>query len=196
MTQLAETKQLAETNRRRLREVALLQYGYFTTRDAADLGITHNGINALVQWGGITRAAYGVYRFAYEDIPATGREGYMEAVLAVGREAFLYADAVLALHDLALVNPVRIRVGTPLRVRKGTLSPTIEVVRVHVPPEDLGVYENIPTTTVARALLDCLGIVMTDRLIEAADDAADRGLLRRQDRERVLAHLGGRDAGR
>lgn len=188
--------QLAETNRRRLREVALQQYGYFTTRDAADLGITHNEINALVQWGGIMRTAYGVYRFSYEDIPATGREGYMEAVLAVGRDAFLYADAVLALHDLALVNPARIRVGTPRRVRKGTLSPTIEVVRVSLPPEDLEVYENIPTTTVARALLDCVGVVMTDRLLEAAADAADRGLLPRKDRERVLARIGGPDASR
>jgi predicted transcriptional regulator of viral defense system len=188
--------QLAETNRRRLREVALQQYGYFTTRDAADLDITHNEINALVQWGGIMRTAYGVYRFSYEDIPATGREGYMEAVLAVGRDAFLYADAVLALHDLALVNPARTRVGTPHRVRKGTLSPTIEVVRVSLPPEDLEVYEHIPTTTVARALLDCVGIVMTDRLLEAAADAADRGLLRRQDRDRVLAQLGGRGADR
>jgi predicted transcriptional regulator of viral defense system len=120
----------------------------------------------------------------------------MEAVLAVGRDAFLYADAVLALHDLALVNPARTRVGTPHRVRKGTLSPTIEVVRVSLPPEDLEVYEHIPTTTVARALLDCVGIVMTDRLLEAAADAADRGLLRRQDRDRVLAQLGGRGADR
>lgn len=187
--------QLTETNRRRLREIAFQQYGYFTTRDAADLGITNNEINALVQWGGITRTAYGVYRFAYEEIPATGREGYMEAVLAVGRDAFLYADAVLALHDLALVNPVRIRVGTPRRVRKGTLPPTIEVVRVQVPPEDLEVYEGISTTTVARAIMDCVGIVMTDRLIDAAADAAERGLLRRKDRERVLAQLRGPDVG-
>lgn len=183
--------QMAETNRRRLREVALQQYGYFTTRDAARLSISLNALNALVQWGGITRTAYGVYRFDADDIPVTGREGYMEAVLAVGPGAFLYADAVLALHDLALVNPVRIRVGSARRVRKGTLPPTISIVRVHVPEEDLEVYEGIPCTTVARALLDCVGIVMTDRLIDAANDAAERGLLRRKEREGVLAQLEG-----
>lgn len=186
---------MAETNRRRLREIALEQYGYVTTRDAERLGITLNAFHLLVHRGGLARTAYGVYRFAPEEIPVTGREGYMEAVLAVGAEAFLYADAVLALHDLALVNPRRIRVGTPKRVRKVTLPPTVEVVRIDVPDGDREIYEGIPTTTVARALLDCIGIVMTGRLIDAANDAADRGLLRRKDRERVLARLGGPDAG-
>ncbi len=185
---------LVETNRRRLREVALEQYGYVTTRDAERLGITLNAFHLIAHRGGLTRTAYGVYRFAPEEIPVTGRDGYMEAVLAVGAGAFLYADAVLALHGLALVNPPRIRVGTPSRVRKGTLSPSIEVVRVDVPEADLEVFEGIPCTTVARALVDSVGIVMADRLIDAANDAAGRGLLRRKDRERVLAQLGGPDA--
>jgi predicted transcriptional regulator of viral defense system len=182
---------MAETNRRRLRERALEQYGFVTTRDAQDLGIALNTFHVLVHRGGLTRTAYGVYRFPYEEIPATDRDAYMEALLAVGPEAFLCSDAVLALHDLALVNPVRIRVGTPKRVRKGTLPQTIEVVRVEVPKEDREVYEGIPTTTIARAILDCIGIVMPERLLDAAKDADARGLFRRRDRDRVFAALGG-----
>ncbi len=112
----------------------------------------------------------------------------MEAVLAVGEGAFLMADAVLALHDLALVNPTRLRVGTPRRVRI-TVPPTIEIIRAQVPPDDLTIYEAIPSTTVARALVDCIGIVMSERLIDAANEAADRGLLRRSEAGRVLQQL-------
>lgn len=178
------------TGRRRLREVAQHQHGYFTARDAAELGISRDSLKSLIRAGGIASMVRGVYRFDPADIPLSGLDGYMEAVLAAGPGAFLYADAVLGLHDLALVNPSRIRVGTPRRVRK-VLPPTIEVVRVRVPPDELETHEGIPCTTVARALTDSIGIVMIDRLITAAEEAAERGLLRRRERERVLAMLGG-----
>lgn len=180
---------LPATNRRQLHERALEQYGFVTTRDVRDLGIPKNAFDQIAHRGGLTRVAFGVYRF--DDIPPTARDSYMEAVLTVGDDAFLIADAVLALHDLALVNPTLIRVGTRRRVRVTTPT-TIEVVRLtKILPEDLAVYEAIPCTTVARALVDCIGIVMTDRLLDAARDAADRGLLRRAEVDQVFAKLGG-----
>lgn len=179
---------LATTARRRLYERALERYGYITTRDATELGITLNALHVMVNRGGLTRVAHGVYRF--DDVPATERDAYMEAVLSVGEGAFLVADAVLALHNLALVNPPRLRVGTRKR-RYKTLPATIEMVVADIRDEDLTVYEAIPCTTVARALTDCVGIVMTERLLEAANEAAERGLLRRNETARVLAHLGG-----
>jgi predicted transcriptional regulator of viral defense system len=183
--------EMAATARRRLHERALEQYGYITTRDAAELGVSLNALHVLVNRGGLTRAAHGVYRF--DDVPASGRDSYMEAVLAVGEGAFLYADAVLAIRDLALVNPARLRVGTAKR-RDKTLPPTIEMVVVDVPPADREVYEGIPCTTVARALVDSIGIVMPERLLDAARDAAERGLMRRKEAASVIARLGGETA--
>ncbi len=177
---------LAPTYRRHLHERATEQYGYVTPRDAKALGVPDHALRQVAEWGGVTRVARGVYRF--DDIPVTGRDAYMEAVLAVGEGAFLMADAVLALHDLALVNPTRLRVGTPRRVRI-TVPPTIEIIRAQVPPDDLTIYEAIPSTTVARALVDCIGIVMSERLIDAANEAADRGLLRRSEAGSVLQQL-------
>lgn len=185
---------LAPTYRRRLHERALEQYGFITTADAAELGVPAVEVRKLARRGGLTREGFGLYRF--DDIPTTGREGYMQAVLEVGRDACLYADAVLALHDLALVNPARLRVAVPRRVQKGTLPATIKVVPLDIPAEDRTVFEGIPTTTIARAILDCIGIVMPDRLLDAAKDADERGLLRRRDRERVFAALGGDDVAR
>lgn len=178
---------LAETYRRQLREIALDQYGYVTTRDAEGLGVPTVELRKLAQRGGLDHVAYGLYRF--DDIPRTGRDPYMEAVLRVEPGAYLTHDAVLALHDLGLVNPRRIRVGTPKRARP-RLPDDVEVVQRRLGEADLTTIEGIPTTTVRRALLDCRGIVMRARLLEAAREAARRGLLRRDDVDLVIAEIG------
>lgn len=177
---------LADTYRRRLHEWALDQYGYVTTSDAEDLGVPPVELRKIAQRGGVEHVAYGLYRF--EDIPRTGRDQFMEAVLRVGPQAYLSHDAVLALHDLGLVNPWRIRVGTPRRARP-RLPRHIEVVRRQLDSHELTVYEGISSATVARALLDCRGLAMGERLVDAAREAARRGLVRRSEAGRVLAEL-------
>jgi predicted transcriptional regulator of viral defense system len=178
---------LATTYRRQLHEQAIGQYGYITTRDAEQLGVPDWAVRQLAARGGLTRRGYGVYRF--DDVPTTDNDEFMEAVLAAGEGAHLVGDAVLALHGLADVNPARIRVGTARRARM-KVPKTIEIVPRRDPPEDLTVYEGIPATTVARAIRDARGIVMNERLVAAAKDAANRGLLRRRETDEVLTELG------
>ncbi len=177
---------LANTYRRQLHERALEQYGYVTIRDAADLGIPPVEVRKIARRGGLTHVARGVFRF--DDIPHSGLEPFMEAVLRVGEGAFLTADAVLSMHDLGLVNPRRIRVGTPARVRSAVPA-TIQVVQRKIDPKDLTEYEGIPATTIARALLDARGLVMRERLLDAAREAMRRGLMLRREGERVIGEL-------
>lgn len=177
---------LANTYRRRLYQRAVDQYGYITTRDAANLGVPPVELRKIAARGGLTHVGRGVFRF--DDIPRTGLEPFMEAVLRVGDDAYLTADAVLAMHGLALANPRRIRVGTPRRVRAG-LPPTIEVLRQRVDPEDLTEHEGIPMTTVAKAITDARDVIMRDRLVEAAREAVQRGLMLRQEGEQVIDDL-------
>ena len=178
--------ELADTYRRRLRERALDQYGYVTTADADQLEVPAVELRKLASRGGLDHVAYGLYRF--DDIPPTRWDEYMEAVLRVGRDAHLTGDAVLSLHDLGLVNPRRIRVGTPHRVRS-RIPNHIEVVQQRLGRPDLTTYEGIPSTTIARALLDCRGTVIPDRLTDAAREASARGLLRRSEARRVIDAL-------
>ena len=178
---------LADTYRRRLRDRALDQYGYVTTRDAEDLEVPVVELRKVAHRGGIEHVAYGLYRF--DDIPRTGRDQFMEAVLRVGPEAYLTHDAVLALHELGLVNPRRIRIGTPKRARP-RLPAHIEVIQRRLEARELTAYEGIPSATVARALLDCRGLVMGERLVEAAQEAARVGLLRKSEADSVLTELG------
>lgn len=177
---------LADTYRRRLRDRALDQYGYVTTRDAENLEVPVVELRKVAHRGGVEHIAYGLYRF--EDIPRTGRDQFMEAVLRVGPGAYLTQDAVLALHDLGLVNPRHIRVGTPKRARP-RLPANIEVIHRRLEARELTLYEAIPSATVARALLDCRGLVMSERLVEAAQEAARIGLLRKSEADRVMAEL-------
>lgn len=131
--------------------------------------------------------AYGLYRV--KDVPSSGLDQYAEAVARVGPDAYLTHDAVLAMHDLALVNPRVLRVGTPHRSR-ASWSPHLEVLHRSLPSRDVTEYEGIRSTTVARALIDCRDLVMRERLEAAVSGASARGLLTRAERPDVEAALG------
>lgn len=163
-----------ETYRRRAWELAIGQYGYATTADARALGIPVVELGKLAARGQIRHVAYGLYRF--DELPPTHYDQFFEAVARVGGDAHLTGDAVLALHNLALVNPRQIRVGTTRRVR-AKLPGWIKVVREMVDPDDLTRYELIPSTTVAHAIRACRGTVMSDRLLTAVNDARREGLI-------------------
>jgi predicted transcriptional regulator of viral defense system len=177
---------MKETYRRRLRQRALDRYGYVTTQDADDLGVPAVELRKLHQRGGLEHVGHGLYRF--EDIPATSKDEFMEAVLRVGEDAVLAGDAVLALHELGLAHPRRIRVATPRRVRR-RLPPFIKVEQREVPRAKQTRYERIPAMTVAEAVRDCRGLLMPERLIEAVTEAAEAGLIRTAVANRLLAEL-------
>jgi predicted transcriptional regulator of viral defense system len=165
------------THLRTVFEHARDHHGLITTRQAAGLGIPDIELVKLAHRGSLRRLAYGLYR--HEDVALTRVSEFAEAVLRVGEDAFLTHDAVLALHELALVNPPTIRVGTTRRVRRD-LPPWVEVVR-RTDDLDITVYEGVRSTTVARALRDCVGTVPRDRLRAALAEARSRGLLRRRE---------------
>lgn len=177
---------LRQTHRRRLRERALDQYGYVTTRDADELGVPAVELRKLHQRGGLERIGHGLYRF--EDIPPTANDEFMEAVLRVGEGAVIVGEAVLALHDLDRAHPRRIRVASPRRVRR-QLPPFITVQQREVPRAEQTTYEGIPSMTVAEAIRDCRGRLMPERLVEATLEAAHGGLIRAADADRLLEEL-------
>ena len=165
---------MKETYRHCLREVALDQYGYVTTHDADRLGIPKIELQKLAHRGGLSNVGWGLYRF--DDIPVTARDHYMEAVLWVGRDALLSADAVLALYQLGQVNPKTLHVVTPHRVRR-TGRRDIQVSRRAIPDAERTRYFGIPATTILRAFLDARDMLMPIRLREAAEQARTEGLL-------------------
>lgn len=177
--------QVATTNRRRLREAA--NGGYVTPAIAEEVGVPPIEMRKLAVRGGLEHVARGVYRFP--DLVDDERAPFYEAVLSVGPDAYLTRDSVLAFDDLALVNLRRIRVGTTRRVRR-SLRDHIEVIRDDLPASDRTVDDGLPSATVERALRDCIGRIMSDRLLDAVDAARDKGLPRSRDRAHLIEEIG------
>ena len=173
---MMEAKKL--TYRELLREVAEDKYGYVTTRDLEGLKIPPVELRKLAARGKLEHVRRGVYRFP--DTRPTERDEFMAAVLSVGEDAFLTHDAVLALHGLGLVNPKKIRVATPHRIRHRVPN-FVEVHQCTLPADEVEVFEAIPTTRVARAIIDSRGLVMPERLKAALAAARRQGLVTRKE---------------
>ena len=109
------------------------------------------------------------------------------AVALAGEGAYLYGDAVLAMHGLALANPRAVTVALPRRTRKKVP----DWVRI-VAPKGGGApvrYEGIPSQSVANALRACAGSVMRDRLLDAIGDARARGLITAAEQRRLRKEI-------
>lgn len=163
----------AVTYRQVVREIALGNYGFITTRDAAAAGVPPVELPKLAARGGLVNVAYGVYRVT--DIPATAFDQMAEALLRVGAGAYLYGETVLAICGLADVNPRTVKVAVARRARP-KLPSYIELVRV----PDAGrttLYEGLASQTVAEAILACRGRIELERLRVAAKRARAEGFL-------------------
>ena len=167
--------------------LAAEHHGLVTTEMARAVGVPSVEVRKLAARGGVSNVARGLYRV--EGIDGGDRAPYAEAVLRVGDDAHLVGDSVLAFHDLALVNPRRIKVGTSRRVRRD-LPAHIQLMHTRTDPADLTEYDGIPSLTVAAAIRDSIGAVMPERLSEAVERAVDEGLVRRRDASALLAEIG------
>jgi predicted transcriptional regulator of viral defense system len=165
----------------------LEQHGFVTTADLRQLGLPKTYAAKIAHRGVLEPVARGLYRVP--QIPVTRLTPYMEAVMWVGAGAALSHDAVLSMHELAGANPRVLRVTTPRRVRKSDPPAGIKIVQRALAAGDLTVHEGIPCTTVARALRDCVGLIMTTRLVEAAHEARDQGLVRRSEAAALIEEL-------
>ncbi|MCL2466088.1 MAG: type IV toxin-antitoxin system AbiEi family antitoxin domain-containing protein [Micrococcales bacterium] len=174
------------TARRVLWDHALDSYGVVTTDDARALGISAATLRKLAARGFLEHLAYGVYRCP--DVPETAWTEYAEAVACVGAEAYLVGEAVLAMHDLTQVNPLKIQVATPRRWR-GAAPQHVAVIDQCYPRGPVVEYGGIRSACVADALVDCVGRVPGDRLHAAMDKAVDEGLVSHDDRTALVAAL-------
>lgn len=144
-----------------------------TTEEAVELGIPRIELVKLARRGRLEHLGHGLYRLA-RYVPADS-DPYAIAVKAVGRDAYLAGESVLALLRLAPTNPKYICVATPRRMRKN-LPPAIRVKQVKERGET-AVYEGVPCQTAAEAILDCEKTMLPDRLKNAAARALDEGYI-------------------
>lgn len=162
-------------------EMAIGNYGLVTTAKAEGLGVARKDLGEWVHLGRLERLGRGVYRIAHY-VP-TEYDRYAVAVALVGEGALLWGDSVLAMHNLALVNPLCVSVATGKRVRK-KMPDWLKVVKAPANAR-AEVFNGIPCQDLASVFRDMRGKIMTDRLLAAMREADRRGLLRRRDAERL-----------
>lgn len=167
-------------------ERAADNYGYITTKEAAEIGVPKSEMSALAKRKRLVHKGYGVYRLATHYQP-TEFDGYAEAVLLGGEGAIIWGESVLAMHDLALVNPPAIEVATNRRVRR-TLPPWIKLVRRK--GGEVAYYQGIACQPLADAIRTCKGAVMAERLADGVRKAERNGYLRLGEAEQLLKEIG------
>lgn len=162
-------------------ERAIGNYGLITTAEAEGIGVARKDIVEWVKLGRLERLGRGVYRIAHY-VP-TEYDRYAEAVALVGGESMLWGESVLAMHNLALVNPLNVSVAAKRRVRK-ELPDWLKVVKA---PADAkcDVFNGIACQNLAAVFCEAKGKILTERLVDAIKESDRRGLLRRKEVEQL-----------
>lgn len=169
-----------------VREIALGEYGFITTKQAVTAGVPAVELRKLAARGALINVAYGIYRIP--DAPGTPFDPFAEALLRVGDGAYLRGDSVLALFGLADVNPRKIRVVAQKRTR-AKFPAFMAVTPPPVEAPNLTRYEGLLAMRVADAILDCRGKIEPTRLREAVRDARKEGLVTRVEYSRLQREL-------
>lgn len=165
-------------------EIAADNYGLITTSQAKKFGVTRQELNRWVATRKLIRLGYGLYKLQHY-IP-TDKDIYAEAVARVGNDAHLMEESVLDFHNLALVNPNKVYVGTSKRIRR-TLPPWLVVKFDN--SESVVTYEGVPSQSIFEAIISCKTKVMPERLLQALDEAYEQGLINQAERIKVKGEL-------
>jgi hypothetical protein len=155
-------------------EVASTQHGLITFDQAIAVGLSPQQVQRRVARGQWVRVHRGVYRVA--GTPPSWHGAALAACLAAPRGAMTSHLTAAAVSGLGIQAPPR----PAVTVEPGRSSrlPGVTVHRSVLPPEDCTVVQAIPTTTVARTLVDCAAILGPVRLQRLVDEAFHRQLVR------------------
>ena len=179
------------TYRQDLWEIAAEHHGIVTTRKARDAGVPAVEVRKLAVRGALQRVGHGVYR--HTGVPRDEWTELAATLACVGESAFLEDDTVLAMFDLAQVNPAKIHVGTTRRRRSKPPPHTVVTVRARMPEDELTTYAGLRCVTVRRALLDGVQHLVGERVLQAVAVAQRRDLIDELEATEIIGAVAGRD---
>jgi predicted transcriptional regulator of viral defense system len=147
------------------------QHGVVARRQLTKMGVTETVMRERIRRGLLVPLHRGVYAVGQRRLR---REGFwMAAVLAVGPDAVLSHRNAAALHELRQANQERVDVATTRRGRRSQPGIAVHQTRV-LHPLEVTVVHGVPTTTVARTLVDLAAIVPQRQLAKAVQEAERR----------------------
>lgn len=177
---------------RALTAVASSQGGYFTARQAEEVGYDAPHLSYHLSAGNFERADRGLYRIP--TLPLSEHDDLVRLWLwSRGLDdqprAVVSHQTALALHDLAELIPTTIHLTVPPGFRKQPPQGCV----LHKGTFDHGAthaFDAFPVTTPLRTLLDLVdaGSLPTEQFNAAVAVAVQRGLIRQTDAVVLLSH--------
>ena len=158
-----------------LQQAAFESYGIITFAQAMNLGIFPAEIYRWRKKGRLMKVGRGVFRLT--SYPSQGFLSDMAALLSLlGKGAYLHGESALALYGLCPVRSYVASVAVQGRFRKRLIPEGVNIV--HSPPGYHPIHhDGIACQRPEDAIRSCIGVLERDRLMEAVDEAEDKGLL-------------------
>lgn len=160
-------------------------HGILTAFEARENGISSKDLARWVKIGRFIKLGNGVYKSSL--YPSSEEDPYAIAVAQCGRGAYLCGESVLGFLRLMPTSIDRIYVKIPRRARRrlpeGYIVCTGE--RGYIPTSINGVACEKP----ADAIRQCIGIHMSERLLQASENAYRLGYIDNQDLDRLQREI-------
>jgi predicted transcriptional regulator of viral defense system len=176
---------MARSSREAERALAALahsQGGYFTAKQAREVGYGYRHLDYHESAGNFERVGHGLYRLA--TVPPAEFDDLIRLTLWSRNQkdepqAVASHETALVLHGLSDLLPGRIHLTVPPGFRKAP-PPGCVLHKSSLQPAEIEEREGFRVTTPLRTLLDAAaGSVSTEQLEQAVRDALARGLVRR-----------------
>jgi predicted transcriptional regulator of viral defense system len=179
---------------KRLYEIAEVQNGFFTTKQAKGAGFAENTHPYHVHAGNWVREHRGIYRLA--SFPRGERPDLMLWSLwsrnrGEAAQGVYSHQTGLSLHDLSDVMPANLHMTVPRSFRRNSEIPRVIVLHfADLPQSDIGVVHGVRVTRPMRTILDVLagGEMPLATLRQALLEGLRRGLIRRSEITEARKH--------
>lgn len=167
---------------RLLFSLALDQGGYFTAKQARQVGYDYPHLDYHVAHGNFIRVGHGLYRLP--DLPPSEHDDLIRLTLwsrdrHEQPQAVVSHESALVVHDLSELLPARTHLTVPPGFRKKAPQ-GIVLHKNHLARSDIEEHQGFRVTTPGRTLLDVArGNLSQEQLAKAVGEAMERGLVRR-----------------
>jgi predicted transcriptional regulator of viral defense system len=158
-----------------LYELASRHGGYFTTREAAQAGLSNSRLSYHTSSGELERVAHGVYRLVNH--PEHPHGDMIVATLWAGPSSAISHESALAVYGLAEAMPQVIHLSAPKSFTGSRAG-----VRIHhedLEPGEMRLWDDVPVTAIERTLIDLSRSAGPSLLREATRESLEQGLTTR-----------------
>ncbi len=174
-----------------LYSIAEDQAGYFTAKQAVEVGFSRPLLSYFARTGRFIRITRGIYRLSR--FPASRYEDLFVAWLRTGPNSVISHDSALAIYDLTDILPAEVHVTIPRKASRRRSG-----IRLHtnaISSEDIVRREGLPVTAIERTISDITKAGQSREVVEQAIlEAIARGLTTQSKLIEEAKRRGGRAA--